>query len=117
MNNVTLYEYDHQLRPGTIGADFETGDPNTSFVRRYEVEDAENLMRDIAAWILEGVSNPTMTLGRDPGYDIKMFIAEAIGSDRVDFSKSALDTVRTLCEEVKRLRPPNYAALPYESAL
>ena len=50
MKKVTLYEYDRQLRPGTLGADFEDGDPNHSYTIRYEKEDAEALMRELQIW-------------------------------------------------------------------
>jgi hypothetical protein len=51
MREVTLYAYDPQLRPGTIGADFETGDPNEAYTLRYEEDEAEKMGLDIIEWI------------------------------------------------------------------
>ena len=44
---VTLYEYDPELRPGVLGADFEDGNPDHSFTLRLEEEDGEYLMRQL----------------------------------------------------------------------
>jgi hypothetical protein len=51
---VTLYEYDRELRPGTIGADFNADDPNKEFTRRYDPDEpgeALKLMRDLVEWL------------------------------------------------------------------
>lgn len=53
MKQITLYAYDAQLHPGSIGADFESGKKNEAYTKRYESEDAENMMRDILAWVFE----------------------------------------------------------------
>jgi hypothetical protein len=48
---VTLYAYDPQLRPGTIGADFETDNPDEAYTLRYEDDEAEKMGLDIIRWI------------------------------------------------------------------
>ena len=53
MRNVVVYEYDKELRPGLIGADFGSDNKNEEFTLRYEPDEAEKLGRDIAQWILE----------------------------------------------------------------
>ena len=50
MKEVTIYEYDRQLRPGVLGADFEDGDPNHSYTVRFDEEDGEALMRYLQIW-------------------------------------------------------------------
>lgn len=52
IKQITLYAYDRQLRPGVIGADFETDNPDDAYTLRYEKEDAEVLMRDVYDWIV-----------------------------------------------------------------
>ena len=51
MRQATVYEYDRQLRPGTIGVDFETGDKNEEFTRQYEIEEVRKMGQDIIDWI------------------------------------------------------------------
>ncbi len=51
MKTVTLYEYDHELRPNELGADFEDGDPNHSYTLRYEQEEGRRLLRDVREWL------------------------------------------------------------------
>lgn len=46
MKTITLYEYDPQLRPGIIGADFEDGDPNHAYTLRFEIEELPLWMRE-----------------------------------------------------------------------
>ena len=53
MRNVFVYEYDKELRPGLIGADFGSDNKNEEYTLRYEPEESEKLGRDIAQWILE----------------------------------------------------------------
>jgi hypothetical protein len=50
MKTVTIYEYDRQLYPGTLGADFTDGNSNHDYTLRYEKEDGEALMRDLRLW-------------------------------------------------------------------
>ena len=52
---VYVYEYDPQLRPGTIGADFESDNPNECYTIRYERDEAEKMMQDIYKWAVIGV--------------------------------------------------------------
>jgi hypothetical protein len=51
MKSATVYEYDRQLRPGTIGVDFESDNKNEEYTLRYEPEDYERMGRDIAIWL------------------------------------------------------------------
>lgn len=53
MRSVTVYEYDHQLRPRTIGVDFESDRKDDEFTLRYEEDEAERLGREVVKWILE----------------------------------------------------------------
>jgi hypothetical protein len=55
MKTVTLYPYDPELRPGTMGADFEDGDTNHSYTLRYEREDTGPLMHDLWEWLFKEV--------------------------------------------------------------
>jgi hypothetical protein len=48
MRTVVLYPYDSQLRPGVMGADFET------YTLRYDTDDAEKLVRDVYNWVMGG---------------------------------------------------------------
>jgi len=50
VKTVVLYEYDPQLRPGELGADFEDGNPNHSYTLRYEGIGA-TLLRDVSEWL------------------------------------------------------------------
>ena len=50
MKEVTIYEYDRQLRPEVLGADFVDDDPNHSYTLRYEKEDGEAMMRELQIW-------------------------------------------------------------------
>ena len=54
MKTVTIYEYDRQLRPRTLGADFEDGDPNHSYTLRFEEEERDAIMLKVLAWIYGG---------------------------------------------------------------
>lgn len=51
MRTVVLYPYDPQLRPGTLGADFESDNPNETFTLRLEAEDAEYLMQQVRTFL------------------------------------------------------------------
>jgi hypothetical protein len=56
MRTVTLYEYDRQLSPGTIGVDFESSNINENYTLQYEPDEpdeADKLMRTIVEWIKE----------------------------------------------------------------
>ena len=50
MKTCTVYEYDPQLRPGTLGVDFEDGNQDHSYTIRYEKEDGEVLMKNLRDW-------------------------------------------------------------------
>ena len=50
MKTITIYEYDQQLRPGTLGVDFEDENPNNQFTLQVEKEDGEVLMRYLQEW-------------------------------------------------------------------
>ena len=53
MRSVVIYEYDHQLRPGVIGADFQSDNKNEEYTLRYEIDEAIKLGRDVIVWVLE----------------------------------------------------------------
>lgn len=53
MRRVTFYLYDPQLRPDTIGADFETDAPNDFYTLRYEEEDKARIGDDVFKFINE----------------------------------------------------------------
>jgi hypothetical protein len=53
MKSVTIYEYDRQLRPGTIGADFQSDNKNEEYTLRYELDEALKLGQDVVVWLLE----------------------------------------------------------------
>jgi hypothetical protein len=63
MRTVVLYPYDSQLRPGVMGADFETytlrydgvmGADFETYTLRYDTDDAEKLVRDVYNWVMGG---------------------------------------------------------------
>ena len=52
MKTVTIYEYDPQLRPGTLGADFQSDNPNEEYTLRYEIDEHKKLGEDAVVWVL-----------------------------------------------------------------
>jgi hypothetical protein len=45
MRTVVLYPYDSELRPGLLGADFTSDNPNVEFTLRIEADEADVLMK------------------------------------------------------------------------
>ena len=53
MKQVTIYEYDRLIYPGTLGVDFEDGNPNHDYTLRVEKEDGLYLMGVLQEWFYE----------------------------------------------------------------
>jgi hypothetical protein len=50
-HSVTLYPYDPEPRPGTLGADFDSNNPNESFTKRYEKDELAKMLADVTKWM------------------------------------------------------------------
>ncbi len=53
MLQITLYDYDRQLPSGDWGVDFEDGDPNHSYTKRYDESDTLRMVIDILEYMRE----------------------------------------------------------------